>query len=87
MSSSIPMKNIGSTENQSSVGEMSSVTIGLPSVASQGAPAMLHVLSNQQSSNINLNMNVNLNIQDQSAETKNILHQLQQSQKSEKAKK
>jgi len=86
MSSSIPMKNIGSTENQSSIGEMSSVTIGLPSVASQGGPAMLHVLSNQQSSNINLNMNVNLNIQDQSAETQNILHQIQQSQKSEQVK-
>jgi hypothetical protein len=66
----VPMKNIGGTDNPSSVDDTSNMnsssvlTIGLPSVMSQGGgAAMLHVRNTGQQSNINLNMNMNFNIQ------------------------
>jgi hypothetical protein len=64
------MKNIGGTDNPSSVDDTSNLnsssvlTIGLPSVMSQGGgAAMLHVRNTGPQSNINLNMNMNFNIQ------------------------
>jgi len=64
--------NIGLTDNPSSAGDHSSsvLTIGLPSVVSQGGgPTHLQVHgtvtqagSHQAHSNINLNMNMNFNI-------------------------
>ena len=67
----VPMKNIGATDNPSSIDDTSNInsssvlTIGLPSVMSQGGgPTLLQVRNpnTQQTSNFNLNMNMNFNI-------------------------
>lgn len=65
ITSQVPIKTVGLTDNPSSIGESSVITIGLPSVISQGGgPTMLKVQSSEdsQSSTINLNMNMAFNI-------------------------